>query len=81
MYKIGHLQYKVKNLAQAMEAFKQLGFEIERGGEKSKNAFIWFNEGPYIELIEMNRTLMPFAYIFRWIYGRAMKSAMEKMVL
>ena len=25
----------------------------------------------------MNRTLMPFAYIFRWIYGRAMK-AMEK---
>lgn len=36
MYKIGHLQYKVKNLAQAMEAFKQLGFEIERGGEKSK---------------------------------------------
>ncbi|UXR87166.1 VOC family protein [Staphylococcus felis] len=78
MYKIGHLQYKVKNLENAMKKFEQLGFDVERANKKSKNAFIWFETGPYIELIEMNSNLIPFAYLFRWIYGKAMKERWKK---
>lgn len=78
MYKISHLQYKVKNLENAMRRFKQLGFDIERANEKSKNAFIWFETGPYIEVIEMSKKLVIFAYLFRWVYGKAMKERWQK---
>ncbi len=78
MYKIGHLQYKVKSLENAMKKFEQLGFDVERANKKSKNAFIWFETGPYIELIEMNNNLVPFAYLFRWVYGRSMKERWKK---
>lgn len=78
MYKIGHLQYKVKDLENAMKKFERLGFDVERANEKSKNAFIWFETGPYIELIEMNSNLVLFAYLFRWFYGKAMKERWKK---
>lgn len=78
MYKIGHLQYKVIDLENAINKFEQLGFDVERANKNSKNAFIWFETGPHIELIEMNNNLIPFAYIFRWIYGDAMKKRWKK---
>ncbi|MBH4734471.1 VOC family protein, partial [Staphylococcus aureus] len=69
MYRVGHLQYKVKSIENAIKKFEELGFKIERANKKSKNAFIWFESGPYIELIEMNGKLILFAYLFRWMYG------------
>ncbi|MEQ6041592.1 hypothetical protein V2J64_11470 [Staphylococcus saccharolyticus] len=56
----------------------KLGFNVEKASANSKNAFIWFETGPYIELIEMNNVLIPFAYIFRWLYGKAMKERWKK---
>ncbi|HEB2214797.1 TPA: VOC family protein [Staphylococcus aureus] len=78
MYRVGHLQYKVKSIENAIKKFEELGFKIERANKKSKNAFIWFESGPYIELIEMNGKLILFAYLFRWMYGIAMKKRWEK---
>ncbi|XAQ00411.1 hypothetical protein ABC968_00230 [Staphylococcus aureus] len=42
MYRVGHLQYKVKSIENAIKKFEELGFKIERANKKSKNAFIWF---------------------------------------
>ena len=50
--KVGHILYKVDNLPQSVERFRQEGFTVEYGTKKNPyNALIYFSEGPYLELI------------------------------
>lgn len=78
MYKLSHIQVKVKNIKQAIDDYGNLGFTVERGGQNSRNAFIWFKEGAFIELLEMHKTDKPFGFIFGLIYGKAMKKRWDK---
>ncbi|MDO5718742.1 MAG: VOC family protein, partial [Tissierellia bacterium] len=50
--KLGHLQYKVEDLHRGVEQFRDLGFTVEYGSgeDKSFNAIIWFEDGPFLEL-------------------------------
>lgn len=78
MYKLSHLQIKVNSIEQAIEDFKELGFTVERGGKKSRNAFVWFESGPFIELLEMHRSDAIFGVLFGLIYGKAMNARWQK---
>ncbi len=50
--KVSHIIYKVDDLYQAVEEFKNKGFEVEFGTKKNPyNAIIYFSEGPYLELL------------------------------
>ena len=51
--KLGHVIYAVKDLDKAVKEWTQRGFTVEYGKLcKSHNAYIYFCEGPYIELVE-----------------------------
>lgn len=53
--KLGHVIYAVKDLDKAVREWTRRGFEVEYGrlrSSKAHNAFIYFGEGPYIELLE-----------------------------
>jgi len=78
MYKLSHIQIKVEKIEQGIADFEKMGFMVERGGKKSRNAFIWFEEGPFIELLEMHRKDIIFAPIFGLVYGSAMNGRWQK---
>lgn len=69
----GHVVYKVKNLHQAVEEWRNKGFEVEYGRSKDPiNALIYFSEGAYIELLE--RTGIPkIAKFLSKIFGKSKK--------
>ena len=73
MYRLSHIQIKVKSIEQGINDFEKLGFTVERGGRNSRNAFIWFEQGAFIELLEMHNCDKIFGYFFGMIYGKAMK--------
>lgn len=51
--KIGHVIYAVKDIDKAVKEWTERGFTVEYGKtRKSHNAYIYFCEGPYIELVE-----------------------------
>lgn len=51
--KLSHILYKVNNLNESVNDFKNQGFHVEYGSKyHPHNAIIYFSEGPYIELIE-----------------------------
>lgn len=50
--KVSHIVYKVGDLQQAVEKYRNQGFEVEYGSRKNPyNAIIYFSEGPYLELL------------------------------
>lgn len=68
--KISQIVYKVDNLEEAVKKAKKNGFLVEYGRKKNPyNAFIYFDEGPFIELMES--TGMPrFAKLLLRIFGK-----------
>ncbi|MBF0998389.1 MAG: hypothetical protein HXK80_00180 [Lachnospiraceae bacterium] len=51
--RIAQIVYKVDHLTQAVKAAEKKGYMVEYGQKKNPyNAFIYFPEGPYIELME-----------------------------
>ncbi len=78
MYQLSHIQIKVEKIQQGVADFEAMGFAVERGGRKSRNAFIWFEQGPFIELLEMHRKDIVFAPIFGLAYGGAMYGRWQK---
>jgi len=50
--KVSHIIYKVNDLEEGVEQFRQQGFKVEYGSKTNPhNALIYFSEGPYIELL------------------------------
>lgn len=74
MLKFSYLQCKFNNLRKAVEAFQNAGFTVEwgRSGHRG-NAFIWFEEGPYIEVFEMVPGFASVATILGLFFGRSAK--------
>ena len=51
--KLSHILYKSNNLSESVQTFQDKGFKVEYGSKyNSKNALIYFSEGPYIEILE-----------------------------
>lgn len=56
-----HIICKVNDLAQAVSDYEGLGFAVQRGDAPNKaiNAMIWFEQGPFIELLLAKRAGPP----------------------
>lgn len=76
--KVNHLLYKVDDLKESVDRYRKLGFTVEYGRkEKPYNALIYFQEGPYIELI--NNMNMPwYIRLFLRLIGK--KRFMQGMI-
>lgn len=80
MLKCSHILFKVNNLQEAFEDFSKQGFTVSWGSakEKAHNAFIWFEEGPFIELFELPSFLKILALPLRLLKGRSAGSRWKK---
>ncbi|WP_103865743.1 VOC family protein [Aquimarina sp. I32.4] len=73
MLKCSHIVYKVDNIQQVVEDYKALGFSPVWGStpEKAHNAFLWFDEGPYIEFFQLPKKFEFLKYPLHLFYGRS----------
>lgn len=63
---ISHLLYKVDNLHDSVERFRDMGFRVEYGKEKEPyNALIYFTDHSYIELIENMHITMFLCFLLK----------------
>ncbi len=67
MMRSSHILCKVHDLDAAVKGWEDLGFTVQLGDAPGKaiNALIWFENGPFIELIDMKKAQPP--AIFRWL--------------
>lgn len=78
MLEWSHIQFKVKDINKAILDFKKLGFSVTKASNTSPNALIWFEEGPFIELLGM-KPIMKAAGVFMFLkYGRSMLGKWNK---
>ena len=71
--KFSHIQFKVNELHHAVTDFRKLGFVVEYGKnpKQATNAFIWFGQGAFFEIITMPKTAEKLAYPLGILYGVA----------
>ncbi|WP_068318121.1 VOC family protein [Polycladidibacter hongkongensis] len=71
-----HILCKVHDLKTAVKDYQDLGFTVEWGDEPEKaiNALIWFERGPFIELIDADAAQPPKA--IAWLLGRFFPTGM-----
>ncbi|KOY81125.1 VOC family protein [Lysinibacillus macroides] len=83
MLKISHIQCRVTNIKKAVNDFKKAGFQVEwgRNPKNSLNAFIWFEQGPFVELFEMKRFMSPISIPLGIIYGKSMQERWKKWMV
>lgn len=57
MLKCSHVLCKVEDLAEGVDAWREAGFDVQWGSDPdgAVNALIWFEAGPFIELIDAKR--------------------------
>jgi hypothetical protein len=75
MFECTQIICKVKNIADAVSDYTALGFSVEWGADpkKAHNAFLWFEEGPVIELFQVPRFLKYFSIPLGIIFGSQIK--------
>lgn len=83
MLKISHIQCRVHDIKKAVHDYEKAGFQVEWGRDpkNSLNAFIWFNQGPFIELFEMKRFMSPIQFPLGILYGRSMRERWVKWMI
>jgi len=75
MLKVSHIQYKVNDIKKAVKEFEEACFTVMWGRDPkhADNAFVWFEEGPFIEIFEMKKKYSYFAPIMAVMYGKEAK--------
>ncbi len=75
MFECTQIICKVNNLADAVSDYTALGFSVEWGSDpkKAHNAFLWFEEGPMIELFQVPRFGKYFSIPLGIIFGYQIK--------
>ncbi|MFY0517544.1 VOC family protein [Lysinibacillus sp. UGB7] len=83
MLKISHIQCRVNNIKKAVSDFEKAGFHVEwgRNPKNSLNAFIWFEQGPFLELFEMKRFMSAISFPLGIIYGKSMRERWQKWMV
>lgn len=73
MLKCSHILCKVDDISKVVRNYEALGFCVQWGSapERALNAMIWFEEGPFIELFQIPKSLMFFIPPLGLIFGRA----------
>ncbi|MEM7218866.1 MAG: VOC family protein [Pseudomonadota bacterium] len=64
MLKSSHVLCKVKDLAASVDQWRHAGFTVQWGSDPNHaiNAIVWFDKGPFIELIDVKGAQPPQAY-------------------
>lgn len=80
MFKVSHILWRVDNIKEAVDAFRAKGFQVDwaRDPKISLNALIWFESGPFIELIQMKAPMRVFGGPLRVFYGKGMSRRWRK---
>jgi hypothetical protein len=76
--KSSHILCKVNDLAQAVDDYEKLGFTVQWGNppEKAVNALIWFEQGPFIELLLARKVGFPAS--ITWVLNRLVPNGIFK---
>lgn len=74
LLKISHIQCRVHDIKKAVSDYEKAGFQVEwgRNPKNSLNAFIWFEQGPFIELFEMKQFMSLIKVPLGLLYGKSM---------
>lgn len=80
MLKVSHILCRVHDIKKAVHDYEKAGFQVEwgRNPKNSLNAFIWFDQGPFIELFEMKRFMSPIQFPLGILYGKSMRERWVK---
>ncbi len=70
-FRISHLQIRVRDIAAAVEDFRYEGFDVDWRTD-APNAFIWFDEGPFLELFTTMDRLRFITPVMGLLFGRPM---------
>jgi hypothetical protein len=73
MLKCSHILCRVNHISETVRDYEALGFTIQWGSapKKALNAFIWFEEGPFIEFVQIPKHLTFLIPPLGWIFGRS----------
>ncbi len=78
----GHIMYMVSDLKKSVEEWRNKGFTVEYGSKGKHNALIFFSEGPYIELADVNSMNGLFCFILNVMGGQPfVKRVKQKEIL
>lgn len=71
MLKCSHILCKVNNIAHAVRDYEALGFTMQWGSapKRANNAFLWFEEGPFIEFFQIPKPLTYAIPLLGLMYG------------
>ncbi|WP_018789675.1 VOC family protein [Salinispora arenicola] len=77
-----HILHRVDDLHAAVRAFQQVGFTVVYGRRpgRSSNALIWFETGPFLELVQVPRLSPPRRWAVQVYGGRGMRRRVERWV-
>lgn len=75
-----HILHRVDDIHAAVRAFQQVGFTVVYGRrpDRSSNALIWFEEGPFIELVRVPRLSLPLRWAVQLYGGRGLRRRVER---
>ncbi|OLT16993.1 hypothetical protein BJF78_13615 [Pseudonocardia sp. CNS-139] len=75
-----HLLHRVDDLHDAVTRFTEAGFTVVHGrrAERSANALIWFETGPFLELVVVPRPTPPVLWTAQVYGGRALRARVER---
>ncbi|MEK4063318.1 MULTISPECIES: VOC family protein [unclassified Paenibacillus] len=73
MLKCSHILCRVNDIAEVVRNYEALGFSVQWGSapERALNALIWFEEGPFIELFQVPKSLTFLIPPLGLLFGRA----------
>ncbi|MFY1634991.1 VOC family protein [Solwaraspora sp. WMMB335] len=77
-----HILHRVDDIHASVRAFEQAGFTVVYGRrpDRSSNALIWFETGPFIELVRVPRLSLPMLWMAQLYAGRAVRRRVERWV-
>lgn len=76
MFECTQIICKVENIKKAVSNYIALGFSVEWGAapKKAHNAFIWFEDGPNIELFQVPKYINYLSLPIRFLFGKQVKN-------
>lgn len=80
MLKCSHILFKSKEIKQTVNYFNSLGFTTTWGSnpKKAHNAFVWFEEGPFIEIVHMPAFVVALIPLFLLLKGKTAANRWKK---
>lgn len=81
MFRISHIQIRVRDIRKAVADFRDAGFVVHwNEAVRAPNAFIWFPDGPFVEIMTMHNRLRFLTPVLGIFFGRPMAQRFNKWI-